>query len=133
VQEKLIASNLVTDLRAQYCVKCSKPILRALLAPDPDRALEALRRFPPFRSVLGDLKRDHIALMRTRGFRYLTQARWLWRFDQFLQAHPELAGESLSVMLQHWSAARSTAMQRSAKSWLAPWPRLYIIAIPASS
>ena len=109
VQEKLIASNPVADLRAQYCVKCSKPILRALLAPEPDRALEVLRQFPPFGSVLGDLMRDHIALMRTRGFRYETQARWLWRFDRFLQAHPKLAGEPLSVMLQHWSAARSTA------------------------
>ena len=109
VQEELIASNPVADLRAQYCVKCSKPILRALLAPEPDRALEVLRQFPLFGSVLGDLMRDHIALMRTRGFRYETQTRWLWRFDRFLQAHPDLAGESLSVMLQHWSAARSTA------------------------
>lgn len=109
VQEELIASNPVADLRAQYCVKCSKPILRALLAPEPDRALEVLRQFPPFGSVLGDLMRDHIALMRTRGFRYETQTRWLWRFDRFLQAHPDLAGESLSVMLQHWSATRSTA------------------------
>ena len=109
VQEELIASNPVADLRAQYCVKCSKPILRALLAPEPDRALEVLRQFPSFGSVLGDLMRDHIALMRTRGFRYETQTRWLWRFDRFLQAHPDLAGESLSVMLQHWSAARSTA------------------------
>jgi integrase/recombinase XerD len=109
VQEELIASNPVADLRAQYCVKCSKPILRALLASEPDRALEALRQFLPFGSVLGDLMRDHIALMRTRGFRYETQARWLWRFDRFLQAHPELADEPLSVMLQHWSAARSTA------------------------
>jgi integrase len=109
VQEELIASNPIADLRAQYCVKCSKPILRALLAPEPDRALEALRQFPPFGSVLGDLMRNHIALMRTRGFRYETQAHWFWRFDRFLQAHPDLAGESLSVMLQHWSAACSTA------------------------
>jgi hypothetical protein len=109
VQEGLIASNPVADLRAEYCVKSSKAILRALLAPDPDQALAALRQFPPFGSVLGNLMRNHIALMRTRGFRYETQARWLWRFDRFLQAHPELASESLPVMLQHWSAARPTA------------------------
>jgi len=52
--------------------------------------------------------RDHIALMQTRGFRYETQARWFWRFDRFLQNHPELAKESVSVMLQRWSTARST-------------------------
>ena len=109
VQEGLIASNPVADLRAEYCVKSSKAILRALLAPDPDQALAALRQFPSFGSVLGNLMRNHIALMRTRGFRYETQARWLWRFDRFLQAHPELASESLPVMLQHWSAARPTA------------------------
>jgi integrase/recombinase XerD len=109
VQEGLVASNPVADLRVEYCVKSSKAILRALLTPDPDQALEALRQLPPFGSVLWGLMRNHIALMRTRGFRYETQARWFWRFDRFLQAHPELAGEPLSVMLLHWSAARSTA------------------------
>jgi site-specific recombinase XerD len=93
VQQELIASNPIADLRAEYCVKSSQPILRALLATDPDQALEALRQFPPFGSVLGDLMRNHIALMRSRGFRYETQARWLWRFDRYLQAHPELASE----------------------------------------
>jgi integrase/recombinase XerD len=109
VQKGLIASNPIDDLRAKYCAKSSKAILRALLTPAPEQALAALRQFPPFASVLGDLMRNHIALMRTRGFRYATQARWLWRFDRFLQAHPELAGEPLSIMLQHWSAARPTA------------------------
>jgi integrase/recombinase XerD len=131
VQEGLVASNPIADLRAEYCVKSSKAILRALLTPDPDQALAALRQFPPFGSVLGDLMRDHIALKRTRGFRYETQARWFWRFDRFLQAHPELAVEPLPVMLQHWSAARPTANHLA--SWLAPWPKPNIISIPASS
>ena len=108
VQEELIASNPVADLRAEYSVKSSKAILRTLLAPDSDQALEALRQFPPFGSVLGDLMRNRIALMRTRGFRYETQARWFWRFDRFLQAYPELAEEPVSVMLQRWRAARPT-------------------------
>ena len=108
VKEGLIASNPVADLRAEYCVKSSQAILRALLAPDPDQALEALRQFPPFGSVLGDLMQGHIALMRSRGFRYEVQARYFLRFDRFLQAHPELAEEPVPVMLQHWAAARST-------------------------
>jgi integrase/recombinase XerD len=108
VQEGLIVSNPIADLRTEYCVQNSKSILRALIAPDPDGELEALRQFPPFGSVLGKLMRDHIALMRTRGFRYDTEARWLWRFDRFLQGHLELAKESVSVMLQRWSTARST-------------------------
>jgi len=113
VQEELIASNPVTDLRAAYCVRSSHAILRALLAPDPDQALEALRQYPPFGSVLGGVMQDHIALMHSRGFRYETQARYFLRFDRFLQSHPELSDAPLPVMLQHWSAARSTPNHRA--------------------
>ena len=109
VREALIVSNPVAELRAEYRAKSDKAIMRALLAPDPDQALETLRQFPPYGSVLGDFMRDHIALMRSRGYRYQTQARWFWRFDRFLQAHPKLAGEPVPVMLQHWAAARPTA------------------------
>jgi site-specific recombinase XerD len=109
VREALIISNPIADLRAEYHAKSDQAIVRALLASDPDQALEALRQFPPFGSVLGDLMRNQITLMRARGYRYQTQARWFWRFDRFLQAHPELAGEPVSIMLQHWATARSTA------------------------
>jgi integrase len=109
VNEGSIASNPVADLRGQYCVRGSKTILRALLAPEPNGALEALRQFPRFGSVLGDLMRDHVALMRARGFRYETQARMFLRFDRFLQKHSELAKEPVAVMLRRWAATRSTA------------------------
>jgi len=109
VGEGLIVSNPVADLRAEYQAKSDKAILRALLASDPDQALDSLRQYPPFGSALGDLMRNHVALMRARGYRYQAQACWLWRFDRFLQAHPELAGEPISVMLQYWAAARPTA------------------------
>ncbi len=71
--------------------KGQRTIVRALLAPEPDRALEALRQLPHFGSVLGDLMRNHVARMRTRGFRYDTNTRMFLRFDRFLQRHPELA------------------------------------------
>jgi integrase/recombinase XerD len=109
VREGSIASNPVAELRSKYCIKGSATILRALLAPEPDRALEALRQLPHFGSVLGDLMRNHVALMRTRGFRYDTNTRMFLRFDRFLQRHPELSNEPPPVMLQHWAAARSTA------------------------
>lgn len=94
-------------------MRSSHAILRALLAPDPDQALEALRQYPPFGSVLGGVMQDHIALMHSRGFRYETQARYFLRFDRFLQSHPELSDAPLPVMLQHWSAARSTPNHRA--------------------
>lgn len=109
VQERLIASNPIANLRAEYNASSDTAIFRALLSSDPDQALESLRQFPPFGSSLGDLMRNHIALMQARGYRYQAQSYWLSRLDRFLQAHPELGGEPVSVILQHWMSARSTA------------------------
>ncbi|MGK2952397.1 MAG: tyrosine-type recombinase/integrase [Thiobacillus sp.] len=105
---EVIVSNPIAVLRSEYSVKQSRPIWQALASSEPDQALAALRRPKPFGSVLGGLMRDHVALMRGRGYRYTTQAAWFLRFDRFLQAHPELAGEPVAVMLEHWAAARST-------------------------
>jgi hypothetical protein len=52
VREGLITSNPVAELRTKYCVKGSETILRAVLAPKPDSALEALRQLPRFGSAL---------------------------------------------------------------------------------
>ena len=108
VREGMIVSNPIADLRDEYCIKTNKAVIRALLAPDPDQALENLRQPPPFGSVLGVFMRDHIAMMRNRGFKYKTQEAWFRRFDRFLQEHPELENEPPAVMLQHWAASRSS-------------------------
>ena len=62
----------MVELRTKYLIKGSATIVRSLLAPGPDRALEALRQLPQCGSVFGDLMRNHVALMRARGFRYDT-------------------------------------------------------------
>ena len=108
VQNELIPGNPVAELRRQHNIKQNKPIWRALASPNPDEALAALCQPAPYGSVLGDFMRDHVALMRNRGYQYETQAHWLLRFDRFLQAHPELAGEPLETMLTHWAAAKPT-------------------------
>jgi len=108
VEMKMIASNSIVVLRSEYSVNQSRPIWRALASSMPDQALAALRRPKPFGSVLGEIMRDHVALMRSRGYRYTTQAAWFLRFDRFLQAHPELAGKPVAVMLEHWAAAKPT-------------------------
>jgi integrase len=108
VEMGLIANNPVAELRRQHNVKQNKPIWRALASPSPDEALAALRRPAPFSSVLGDFMRDHVMLMRSRGYQYEAQAHWLLRFDRFLQGHPELAGEQLETMLARWAAAKPT-------------------------
>lgn len=108
VEMEQIASNPIAGLRDEYSVKQSRPIWQALASPMADQALGALRRPKPFGSVLGELMRDRVALMRSRGYRYTTQAAWFLRFDRFLQAHPELASEPVTVMLEHWTAAKPT-------------------------
>ena len=95
-------------LREELCVKQSRPIWQALASSMPDQALAALRRPKPFGSVLGELLRDRVELMRGRGYRYTTQTAWFLRFDRFLQAHPELASEPVAVMLEQWATARPT-------------------------
>jgi integrase/recombinase XerD len=109
VKEELIVSNPIKDLQAKYHLRGTQTVWRALLAPKPDQELAALRQLPRFGSVLGGLMRDHIAMMRARGYRYDSQEGTLLRFDRFLQRHPELAKEPLQVNLQRWAAARSTA------------------------
>ncbi len=104
----LIAGNPIAALRRQYNFKRSKPIWRALASSNPDEELAALQRPAPFGSVLGNFMRDHVALMRSRGYQYETQAHWMLRFDRFLQANPELAGATLETMLTRWEAAKPT-------------------------
>lgn len=108
VQNELIPGNPVAELRRQHNIKQNKPIWRALASPNPDEALAELHRPAPYGSVLGEFMRDHVTLMRNRGYQYEAQAHWLLRFDRFLQAHPELAGEPLETMMSHWAAAKPT-------------------------
>jgi integrase/recombinase XerD len=106
--EAVIAANPIDVLRTDYQIRTRRSIWRALATTNPDAALAALRRPKPFGSVLGAMMRDHIALMRNRGYRYTTQATWCLRFDRHLQAHPDLASQPMEVMLESWRAARST-------------------------
>jgi site-specific recombinase XerD len=118
VQEGSITGNPIAELRAQYSLRWSRPVMRALLAPNPNRALGELRRPPLFASVLGELMRYHVALMRANGSRYETQARIFLRFDRFLQGHPELANAPVALMLQRWAAARSNPSHARDCDWL---------------
>ncbi len=116
--EGLIKNNPVADLCTKYCIRGGETVLRALLESKPDLALEALRQLPRFGSVLGDLMRRHIEMMRSRGYRYDTQTRMFLRFDRFLQKNPELAKEPVRVMLQRWAGTRPTAFRAAECEWL---------------
>ncbi len=87
-------------------------IVRALLREDYRDALERLRPLPEWSSSLGPLMREHVARMRSLGYRYETRARDLRRFDRYLQRHPELNGEPFPVLIEAWQSSGCTPRHR---------------------
>jgi integrase/recombinase XerD len=106
-----IPSNPFADLRIRCSQRTTAAIARALLADEPEDAIEALKPMPPFASFLGDFMRRHIDLMRAMGYRYNTQAGRFARFDRFLQGRQDLVDLPLEKLLQQWNAARPTLEQ----------------------
>jgi integrase len=100
--------NPLADLRASYSPRGITPVVRALLRPDPDVALEAIRPLPRFASHLGPLLREHVALMKSLGYRYHTVQSRLARFDRFLQTRPDLESEPLKVLVREWANSALT-------------------------
>jgi integrase/recombinase XerD len=111
VRKGALANNPFAELRAEYGQRTTAPIVRALLSPDFAIALEALRPAPRFGSFLGQVMREHVALMRAMGYRFQTPEERLLRLDRFLQGRPDLAGSSLPVLIREWTGSRSTPQQ----------------------
>ncbi len=95
------SANPFAVLKQQYGLKKTRPIVRALLSPNPKRALEELRPLPRFGSFLGAAMSDYVALMKAMGHRHEDQG--LLRFDRFLQTRPDLSGQPLKVLVREWS------------------------------
>ena len=100
-EQGVIASNPLAELHRQYGPRTT-PIVRALVGEDGN-TLEQLRQLPPFGSFLGQVMQDHVAHMRTLGYRYDTAEELLLRFDRFLQRYPELSGLPLNRLVEHWN------------------------------
>ena len=104
-----LPNNPIAELRKQYGQRTTAPIVRALLNSDSAVALETLRRPPRFGSFLGAVMLDHVAFMKSIGYRYNWHEAQLLRFDRFLQRRPDLSGQRLNVLVQEWSNAGSGA------------------------
>jgi integrase len=113
VKRDLLNCNPFADLRTEYGRRSTTAYVRALLNPDPDAALNALRVVPRFGSFLGPVMFEHITLMKALGYRYSKPERSMLRLDRFLQARPDLSGQPLTVVIREWSNARSTAQHAS--------------------
>jgi integrase/recombinase XerD len=108
VNNGTLANNPFADLRMEYGQRTTTPVVRALLNPNSEAALEALRPLPRFGSFLGPVMREHVVLMQAMGFRYNTQAERLLRLDRFLQGRLDLSGHPLTVLIRAWTKTRST-------------------------
>lgn len=135
--ERSIPANPLLQLRVRYGQRTTTPIVRALLAANPEEALEMLRPLPRFASFLGEMLRHHIDLMRALGQRYDTQAARFLRFDRFLQGRLDLTGQPPAILLQQWAIAKPTLEhaweceelgRNLAKAWRRVDP---VIAIPS--
>src|ERR1019366_2767461 len=95
VNNRTLANNPFADLRMEYGQRTTTPVVRALLNPNSEAALQALRPLPRFGSFLGPVMREHVVLMQAMGYRYNTQAERLLRLDRFLQRMFTPSGHTL--------------------------------------
>ncbi len=102
-----LPNNPLAQIRTQYGLRAARPVVRALLSPNPTAALEALRPYPRFGGFLGPAMRDHVTLMKSMGYRYKTDEADLLRFDRFLQSQPDLSGQPLKILVREWTKASS--------------------------
>jgi integrase/recombinase XerD len=98
----VIDTNPFAELHRHYGPRTT-PIVRALVSEDVDAALRNLRPVPRFGSFLGKVMAEHVALMRSLGYRYDVNEGMLLRFDRFLQRRAELAGKPLNQLIEVWA------------------------------
>jgi len=108
VDNRLLVSNPLAELRRDLGVRNTDQIIRALIRRDSTVALEALRPCPRFASHLGSVMRDFVALMRSVGHRYRTEEVRLRRFDRFLQKRADLVGQPVTVLVREWIKEKPT-------------------------
>jgi hypothetical protein len=96
--------NPIAVLRAEFVPRGTRSIVLALLSPDPEAALERLRRPPRFGSRFGPVLRDHVGRMRALGYK-CEEGRFL-RFDRFLQRCS--SAESLPALIRAYVAEGPT-------------------------
>jgi integrase/recombinase XerD len=99
VQQGSLNVNPVAAIQVRYGIPRLAPIIRALTNVDPNRVLETLRPLPRWGSARGPLMSEHIALMRTMGYRFGSQEVRFAAFDRFMQTRPGLTDQPLKAQL----------------------------------
>ncbi len=96
-----LAVNPFADLRRGCRRQSTAAVVRALVSPDPDSALESLRGLPRFGSHLGPVIQAHVERMKTLGLRY--DENLFRHFDEFVQRLPSAQSESLSSLVEEYA------------------------------
>jgi hypothetical protein len=108
VGQRVLPSNPIAEVRRKYDARSTTAVLRAMANSRPEEALKALRRLPRYGSHLGPAMRGHVDRMRTLGFRYTDENRFL-RFDRFLQQRVGAAHEPLSRLVREYAETAASA------------------------
>jgi integrase len=108
VQQGYLKANPIAAIQSRYGISRLATIVRALASVDPHRALEMRRPLPRWGSGLGPLMKEHLALMRTMGYRYDSQEVRFSAFDRFLQTRPDLTNQPLRAQLDAWTGESPT-------------------------
>ncbi|MEQ1887023.1 MAG: tyrosine-type recombinase/integrase [Bryobacteraceae bacterium] len=108
VERQIVPRNPFTELRERYGCRSTAAIVRALLDPQPEKALEALRPPPRYASHLGPFIGEHVQRMRTLGYRYPHED-WFIRFDRYLQQRPGAGTEPFALLARDYAAAATSA------------------------
>lgn len=111
VKQGSVATNPIAELREKYECRSTAHVLRSLTQARPADALDALRPPPRYGSHLGMIIREHVERMRTLGFRYRHENRFL-HFDRFLQQRSDAAQEPLTAMIREYLACAPSAAVR---------------------
>lgn len=110
VEQGALDRNPITEARKRYCARSTAAVLRAMVEPRRNEALEALRPPPRYGSHLGAAMREHVERMRILGFRY-DENRFL-RFDRFIQKRVGAADEPLSRLVREYAEMAESAASK---------------------
>lgn len=108
VHQGSLSVNPIATIQDRYGIRRLAPTVRALAKVDSDQALQMLRPLPRWGSVHGSLMSEHIALMRSMGYRYGSQEVRFAAFDRFLQTRPDLRDQPLKAQLDAWVGVSPT-------------------------
>jgi integrase/recombinase XerD len=111
VAQGVLATHPWATLRHTYGGRMA-PIVRALLAPNPPAALDALRPLPRFGSHLGPAMRQHLAHRQSLGFRYEREQERLLQFDRYLQTRTDADQLPVHVLVREYAEQATTPEAR---------------------